>query len=283
MRPRLSRGDERLVALASRAGLVAAVLCLAPAGVGTGERAAAAPLQATVAVDPCDPDLLRTATDALAYGRRGERCEGLYIKEVSGGGGLQVASFTEPAAAFEIARGERLHVAWISPDAAAVRLRAVALQRRIYYRMDVVRDRGPVFEWPADVLVSLGLQPRDVGIVGWAERPIGGRAEEIYVPLRVGKATAPERTGRYVVRVVPAAELAELYVTLAALDPSGRETLVIQRDVPLGMGFYPAERAVSVPLPPLPQPGLYRLRLGATLRRGGPSTNRSIVFYHAKV
>ncbi len=281
MRPRLSPGAERRIALVPRAGLVAGLLCLAPVGVGTGERAAAAPQRDTAVVDPCDPSLLRTATDALAYGRRGERCEGLYIKEVSGGGGLQVASFTEPPASFEIAHGERLQVAWTSPDAAAVRLRAVALQRRVYYRMDVVRDRGPAFEWPADVLVSLGLQPRDVGIVGWVERTIGGRTEEIYVPLRVGKATAPERTGRYVVRVVPAAELTELYVTLAALDASGRETLVIKRDVPLELGFYPAERAVSVPLPALPQSGLYRLRLGATLRRAGPPANRDIVFYHA--
>ena len=237
--------------------------------------------QATTAVDPCDPTLVRTTTDPRAYGRRGDRCEGVYIKEVAGSGGLQVASFVETGTPFEIASGERLQVAWSQPGEAAVRLRAVALQRRVYYRMDVVRDRARTFEWPADVLVSLGLQPRDVGVVGWVERPVQGSVQEVYVPLRLGKAAAPARTGRYVLRVVPAAELVELYVTLTALDASARETRTIQRDVPLGYGFYPAERAVNIPLPPLPAPGLYSIHLGATLRGGGPPANKTIVFYHA--
>jgi hypothetical protein len=237
--------------------------------------------QATTAVDPCDPTLARATKDPLAYGRRGDRCEGVYIKEVAGSGGLQVASFVETGTPFEIASGERLQVAWSQPVEAAIRLRAVALQRRVYYRMDVVRDRARTFEWPADVLVSLGLQPRDVGLVGWVERPLGGTVQEVYVPLRLGKAAAPARTGRYVLRVVPAAELVELYVTLTSLDGSGRETRSIQRDVPLGYGFYPAERAVNISVPPLPGPGLYSIHLGATLRGGTPPANRTIVFYHA--
>lgn len=237
--------------------------------------------QATTAVDPCDPTLVRPTRDPSAYGRRGDRCEGVYIKEVAGSGGLQVASFVESGTPFEIASGERLQVAWSQPGEAAVRLRAVALQRRVYYRMDVVRDRARTFEWPADVLVSLGLQPRDLGVVGWVERQVRGMVEEVYVPLRLGKSAAPARTGRYVLRVLPAAELAELYVTLTMLDASGRETRAIQRDVPLGYGFYPAERAVSIILPPLPEAGLYRIHLGATLRREGPPANRTIVFYHA--
>lgn len=237
--------------------------------------------QATTAVDPCDATLVKPTNDPRAYGRRGDRCEGVYIKEVAGSGGLQVVSFVESGPPFEIASGERLQVAWSQPSETAVRLRAVALQRRVYYRMDVVRDRARTFDWPADVLVSLGLQPRDVGVVGWVERPVRGTVEEVYVPLRLGKAAAPTKSGRYVLRVVPAAELIELYVTLTTLDASGRETQAIQRDAPLGYGFYPAERAVSIPLPALPEAGLYRIHLGATLRRGGPPANRTIVFYHA--
>ena len=102
--------------------------------------------QATTAVDPCDPTLARATKDPLAYGRRGDRCEGLYIKDVAGIGGLQVAAFVESGTPFEIATGERLQVAWSQPAEAAVQLRAVALQRRKYYRMDVVRDRARTFE-----------------------------------------------------------------------------------------------------------------------------------------
>ena len=65
-------------------------------------------------------------------------------RKSAGSGGLQVASFAEPRHSFEIAHGERLQVAWTS-----VRMRRQSasapwpLQRRVYYRMDVVRDRGP--------------------------------------------------------------------------------------------------------------------------------------------
>ncbi len=68
----------------------------------------------------------------------------------------------------------------------------------MHYRMDVVRDRARTFEWPADVLVSLGLQPRDVGVVGWVERPLGGSVEQILraPPPRQGRCARQDRSLR---------------------------------------------------------------------------------------
>ena len=40
--------------------------------------------QATNVTNPCDPRLMPQAADPLAYGRRGERCEGLYLNEWPG-------------------------------------------------------------------------------------------------------------------------------------------------------------------------------------------------------
>ena len=172
MRPRLSPGAERRIALVPRAGLVAGLLCLAPVGVGTEERAAAAPQRDTAVVDPCDPTLVRTArTQWLTVGA-GSAAKACTSRRSPGAEACRWRRSSSPARPFEIASGERLQVAWSQPGEAAVRLRAVALQRRVYYRMDVVRDRARTFEWPADVLVSLGLQPRDVGVVGWVERPV---------------------------------------------------------------------------------------------------------------
>lgn len=44
---------------------------------------------------PCDPKLIPSSGDPLAYGRRGERCEGLYVLEVAGSANLSLVAFTE--------------------------------------------------------------------------------------------------------------------------------------------------------------------------------------------
>ena len=90
-------------------------------------------------------------------------------------------------------------------------------------------------------------------------------------PARAG---APSK-GHYVVQVVAGAELAEVFVTLAALGQDGRDEKYIKRDEPLKYGFYPADRPISVALSGLPAAGLYRVRLGAVLKTGG-SANKSL-------
>jgi hypothetical protein len=233
------------------------------------------------AVDPCDQSLVRSPDDPLAYGRRGERCEGLYIREVSGSAGILLASFTETIPAFELSAGERLHVEWSPPTKSAVRLRAVALRHRLYYRMDAVRPAGArVFEWPGDILASLRLRSQEIGIVGWTDPIRGTGTEEVYLPLRISGQNPIERTGRYVLLVVPGTELSEVFVTLSEVAPDGRDGAILRRDEPLKYGFYPAERSVRIPLPALPRAGLYRLRVGATLSRGGSAT-RNLLFYHS--
>jgi hypothetical protein len=254
------------------------IVCLVPAFAAVFWQSPAY-TQVTWAADPCDQTLVRAPNDPLAYGRRGERCEGLYIREVSGSAGLLLASFTEAFAPFEPAAGERLYVEW-SPPKSPVRIRAVALRRRLYYRMDTTRPPGSkLFEWPGDVLASLKMRSQEIGIVGWTDRVPGSAMEEVYVPLRVGKRSPVERTGRYVLLVVPGTELSEVFVTLSEVLADGREGAVIKRDEPLGYGFYPAERGIRISLPALQRSGLYRLQVGATLSRGG-SVSRSLLFSH---
>jgi hypothetical protein len=234
--------------------------------------------QDTTARDPCDPKLVRPPNDPLGYGLRGVRCEGLYVQEVAGSAGLLIASFTEPIEPRAFAPGDRLRIAWPAAVAEPVRLRAVAFRRRLYYRMD---SPGPLashaFDWPTDILASLKLSGQDIGLVGLAERRIGARVEDVYVPLRVG---AGESRQPYVVLIVPGSELSEVYVSLAEVGADGRDVRAIKTDEPLRYGYYPAETRIRLPLGPLDRPGLYRLQLGATLRRGG-STTKSVFFYHA--
>ena len=146
--------------------------------------------------------------------------------------------------------------------------------------MDAVRpEDSERFEWPTtDVVARLNLSRDELGMVGWVEQTIGERTSHVYVPLRIGNSFDPA-PGNYVARVVPGAELSELFVTLATVGPDGRDQQYVKRDEALNYGFYPAERPISVKVSGLPAAGLYRLRLGAVLRRGGSST-ATFVFYH---
>jgi hypothetical protein len=238
--------------------------------------------QESTAVSPCDPKLIPPKGDPLAYGRRGERCEGLYVLEVAGSAGLSLVAFTAAAVAGPLKPDDRLHVQWpLVPGNPAMHLRAVSLRPRVYYRMDAVRapdtDR---FEWPANLVVQLNLSGSELGVVGWVRQTIGEKTDDVYVPVRIGTSPEPASKGYYVAQIVPGAELAELFVTLAAIGPDGRDEKYLKRDEPLKYGFYPAGRAISLKLPALPAAGLYRLRLGALVKSGG-AANTVFVFRHS--
>ena len=254
--------------------LVAALLLAASFAAASG------PGQPGGGDNPCDSRLVPQKGDPLAYGRRGERCEGLYVLEVAGSADLSLVTFSAATPAFTLNENDRLHLNWPKvPGNFPTRLRAVSLRRQVYYRMDAVRPGGTdSFEWPADVLVKLNLRSTELGLVGWVQQTLGEKQIDVYVPLRAGPAGAPSK-GHYVVQVVAGAELAEVYLTLAALGQDGRDEKYIKRDEPLSYGFYPADRPISVALSGLTAAGLYRVRLGAVLKTGG-SANKSFVFYH---
>jgi hypothetical protein len=230
--------------------------------------------------DHCDPGLIKRPEDPSGYGPRGDRCEGLFVREVAGSAGLRIASLTEPFEHFEITPDTRLHVQWTPPESAPVRLRASALRRRLYYRMDTLRPSGAKsYVWPANMLASFNLGTREIGIVGWTPLSIQGRKHDVYVPLRVARQTVATHSGNYVLVLVPGADLNEVYISLGAVQPDGRIGAFVKRDEPLGYGYYPAERAFSVRLAKPRTAGIYRMDIGATLRQGGSAT-QSLLFYH---
>jgi hypothetical protein len=243
--------------------------------------AASGPQQKPADDNPCDSRLIPQKGDPLAYTRRGERCEGLYVLEVAASADLSLVAFTAALPAFTLKAEDRLHLNWPQvPGNLPTRLRAVSLNKQVYYRMDAVRPAGTDrFNWPADVVIKLNLRSRDVGILGWVQQTLGEKETVVYVPVRVGTSPDAQAKGPYVVQVVVGAEVAEVYVTLTTLGQDGREEKILKRDEPLGYGFYPADHPINVTLSGLPAAGLYRVRLGAVLKTGG-AANRSFVFYH---
>jgi hypothetical protein len=239
--------------------------------------------QDTTVSSPCEPGLVKPTTDPLAYGLRGERCEGVYALEVAGTGGFSVVAFVTSGKPTTIEAGKAVAIEWPAGVDTPVFLRAVSLRHKLYYRMDARRPAtSKRFDWPSEVLRDLKLKIEEVGIVAWSEKKIGETVQDVYVPIRVGGAPAGGDQSSYVFQVVSGSDLKEVFVKLATADASGREQQVIIRDEPLKRGFYPAERAIPIPISwsTLKERGLYRLQLNAVRSNGQPSS-RILYFQHA--
>jgi hypothetical protein len=227
---------------------------------------------------PCDPNLHAAPDHPYGYRIHGDRCEGVYAKTVSSTT-LRVVSITAAFADFTPAGKDPLRIAWALPhdqtESAApeeIHLRAQSVQPRVYFRMDTVRPQGAsVYDWPKNMLDALDIGRSGLGLLVWTTRAVGGVQRIVYLPLRAGpsahKPTDPDT--RYRLLVIPGRELEEVYLSVARLDANGQPLTWIVRGNPLRYGYYPAERAIQVPLPFPGAPGSYRLELTATMRGGG--------------
>lgn len=236
--------------------------------------------RAVVAVD-CDSLVTTRASDPLRYRQRGDRCEGVYGKSVSGSSTLRVAALVESLESFADSSTLPLRVEWTAPPGDSVTVRASALRAGLYYRMETAHPIvGSRFVWPADVRAPLRLSSADIGVTGVIATSIGGERREVLVPLRISQRKAPVRSASYRLTLWPTVGLSEVYVTIAAIGADGAPTRYLQRDEKLGYGYYPAERPIVVRLPALAERGVYLVRFAAT-REGGGSATRDVLLYHA--
>jgi len=210
----------------------------------------------------CDRNLEVSREDPFGYRMRVDRCEGVYVQQVSSTP-LVVASFGTLDLPETFGAGGALVVEW-AKQAGSIRLRAQSLKPRTYYRMDR-QQRGNVssYRWPTDVLAALKLTQRDIGVVAFTG--------SIYVPVRIGKRGARP----YELVIIPGSELAEVFVAVSRVNGDTRTEVAPAQ--PLRRGFYPAGRAVRIPVNRPAQPGTYVIEIGATLRDGG-AVSREVWF-----
>jgi hypothetical protein len=229
----------------------------------------------------CDPQLPQLK-DPHGYYQRGDRCEGLYIKEVGGSSAISLVSLTRSFEDYDLTSGKDLLLQWKSPaQAEAVHVRAVGLRQRLYYRMDTMRPGGATsYLWKTGVLAGLTLKRKDLGVTAWIPLQVGSEKRDVYLPLEVGQGANASTSGGYEVTLLPSSELNEVFLTLAPVGSDGRTGAPLLSAKKLGYGYYPAQRAISVPISNLGQPGIYQLDLGANLQTGQPSTLR-LWFYHS--
>lgn len=232
----------------------------------------------------CDSLLDNNVAGPWAYSRRGDRCEGLYVEQVSGAV-LAIVSFTSVFEDYDLDSGTPLIVEWTAPGAGEVHLRARSLEPKIYYQMDSrPRVEAESFRWPLEILAGVRLGRALLGVLGSMEWPLAGRNQRVLLPLRIGQGGGSEveesvAQESYELKVRPGVELREIYLSLATVGDNGTEQDYLIDEEALNYHYYPAERAVLVPLPPLPKAGFYYVLIAAELARGADATVEAY-FYH---
>ena len=217
----------------------------------------------------CDPTLPAIKEGNLGYRNRGDRCEGLYINPVSSTT-LFVASFTEYFENFDNV-GNTLLVEWDKPPSnSEIHLRAQGIRPRLYYRMDAYKPgANTFFAWPSAVLSSLNIRRNDVGVIGRIKIPLGKMERYVHLPLRIRNQAESKRTGSYRLVLIPGVQLSEIFITLASVGQDGNPKQFLRKEEALGYGYYPAERAVEIPIAAPKEKGIYYIQMGAKLKSGG--------------
>lgn len=217
----------------------------------------------------CDASFRSSASDPYGYRARGNRCEGVYIKDLSAS--LRIVSFTREFDAFA-GVDPILHLNWAGGSSQEIHLRASSLRPRLYYEMDSVQPGGSTsYDWETSLLTALRITRQELGIVGWTSQRIGGQDRQVYLPVAV-TTSKPDKKTSYQFILVSGVELHELYVSLSLLDKDGSRVATLRKGEPLKAGYYPAEAGIPILVPELKKPGLYVLELGAEFQRGGVST-----------
>lgn len=227
----------------------------------------------------CDPGLTGSSKSPAAYRLRGDRCEGQYALQVNSTQ-IRLASMVE-AFEYDPEDGSTLKIAW-DPGAAdghVVRLRAQSLRPKTYYRMDTeVSSADSSYEWPPDVLASVGLLSDEVGLLGWTR--FDDEAHKVYLPLNVSQGKSPKRENEYQIAMVPEHRLRDVFITLTPIDEQGKAGVPVFEKRRLEDGYYPAKQATVFYIDKPRTKGIYEVGIECPIMGGG-SISTSFRFYHA--
>lgn len=238
------------------------------------------PRHAVAQLAGCDSLVRARPSDPLSYRARGDRCEGIYAQDVSGSSSLRILSLVESFEPIDDTSSIPLRIEWTVPAGEGVSLRARSVRPGLYYRMETARPiAASPYIWPTDVLQPLRIHRDDIGVIGSMSMVVNGSRTEVLAPLRIGRRLPPIRSTHYRLTVLPAVELSEVYMTIATTAPNGEPLLYVERDHPLGYGFYPAGRAIDVRLPRLPTRGIYLVRIAGRRKEGGSATSTVLLFH----
>lgn len=126
------------------------------------------------------PELTQVGNKKIAYGKRGNRCEGFYRSKVSAGS-LDMVSLVRGRFHFALKENEVIEVASSIASKETINVRAVGIPMKMYYRMDAQLAAGQKLNWPVrDVIYPQKIKSVKIGIYGWT----GSGKKKTYIPVR---------------------------------------------------------------------------------------------------
>lgn len=195
---------------------------------------------------PENCDGLVPAQGQIEYRWRQNRCEGFYRSNVSSGD-LELVSLLVGRLGGETARNSQLEV--VAPAvqrslSGPIRIRAVAIPPRTYYRMDATVNPGGRLSWPiGDVLVPAQLSMDRLGVFGWVD----ASPERVFVPLRVVQSGQAVRAGGEPIELrVRSASATDWVRWRAHVDGASPQDLPDWQEAARGLDAW---KPVTIPLP----------------------------------
>ena len=121
--------------------------------------------------------------------RRGsDRCEGIYISPVSGGG-LQLVSLTFGRIAYEPDRDPTLFIQAPRTASAGLQLQGMGVPIGLYYRLDAALAEGRDFQLPLTAVIKPNqIVASDLGLLAYRD---AGGGRRVFLPVQV--ATDPKK------------------------------------------------------------------------------------------
>lgn len=224
----------------------------------------------------CDPALPRNDQQVTGYRPRGDRCEGVYKRQVASFG-VQLVSLSSPSDVGDLCvPGQPVHMTWPAVPGAVsagpIHLQAESLRQLLYYRLDADRPPGTAsYEWPTDPRCSndVRLTSRDVGLLARAPYLLGARKVDVLLPVGLTRTVGTPLRPPYQAVLLPGRRLREVYVSVWRHGNIEAPTRIVS-DRPLSMRPYPPGQRVAVPLSQADfgVAGLYRVRTSVEFDTG---------------
>jgi len=196
----------------------------------------------------CKPGV-KPVQDALGYRQRGDRCEGIYWQPHAGETAIVVLAVTSGPPPPSIP-GDALPVRWPAQVPGAtdgdVQLEAVSVRRGLFYRMDAVGAlKKGRYEWPTDVLRSVGLGASEFALQARVPVRVGAISWPAYLPVGLGDlASSP---GPLTVRLASGVPLYRLSWECLRMDSGGMPGTSLARGELEGP--FPADQPFDLRLP----------------------------------
>ena len=216
------------------------------------------------------------------YRMRGNRCEGIYAREVATHS-MVITSLTSNFDELPQRSTYRIRLSWPAGAHGTLHIAGRGHRYGAHYALDTVVDAATsTFSWPAQILIKRNFRRTNLGFLAWQESASNGNSTKHYLPLRVSLQSSPndrpsDPDAVHTIAFRPGARFSRMYSTLERLCEGDVRTVFERTEI--GLRYYSTEK-VLYPITLSGPPGLYRLTIEPQRDDGVYSTPLVVSFWH---